>query len=385
MNGNMTQIEQYIDSHRTQFLELWRELVNFQAGSREFGRIETLIQWTKERLEEEGLECRLVPSGKAPVLVAVDGPKRTGKPILFCGHLDTVFPSGSYPDAPFRIQDGVAYGPGVLDMKGGVAMMVCIVKALRHIGFDRNPIKIVLCGDEETIHDGSTADEIIRQEAEGCLYALNMEVGRMDNCLSVGRKGSLDSLVTVKGKSSHAGNDFFSGRNAIVEMAHKILALQKINGQLEEVTVSPNVIQGGTVSNTIPDLCQIEVDARFTRTSDLEQLKQHITQACAQTHVEGTQTEVKFVNVLPVFERTDANLELLRQVNRAAELYGFPPFGEVIPGGSSDTSYIAMAGVPALCSCGVQGSGAHTMEECALVETFFQRSKVFAAVIAGLD
>ena len=140
MNGNMTQIEQYIDSHRTQFLELWRELVNFQAGSREFGRIETLIQWTKERLEGEGLECRLVPSGKAPVLVAVDGPKRTGKPILFCGHLDTVFPSGSYPEAPFRIQDGVAYGPGVLDMKGGVAMMVCIVKALRHIGFDRNPI-----------------------------------------------------------------------------------------------------------------------------------------------------------------------------------------------------------------------------------------------------
>lgn len=385
MKKQLVQIEEYFEGHRDELIEFWRELVNFQAGSREFGRIEELIRLTQKRLTEEGLHCKLVPSGKAPVLVAVDGPEREGKPILFCGHLDTVFSSDTFPDNPFDIRDGVAYGPGALDMKGGVAMMLYIVKALRHVGFDRNPIKIVLCGDEETIHDGSTADEIIRQEAEGCLFALNMEVGRMDNCLSVGRKGALDTVVTVHGRSSHAGNDYHSGRNAVVEMSHKIIALQGITDQLDGVTVSPNVVQGGAVSNIIPDQCRLVVDSRFTRVADLERLKGKISQVCAETCVDGTQTTVDFVNVMPVFERTEENLELLRRANRAAEEYGLPAFGEIVPGGSSDTSYIAMAGVPALCSCGVQGSGAHTKEECAFVETLFQRGKIFAAMIAEFN
>lgn len=385
MNKYLVQIEAYFDSHREQMIDFWQELVNFQAGSREFERIEELIHLTQNRLEEEGLSCRLIPSGKAPVLVAVDGPEREGKPILFCGHLDTVFSSDTFPDNPFVIRDGIAYGPGVLDMKGGVVMMLYIAKALRHIGFDRHPIKIVLCGDEETIHDGSTADEIIRQEAEGCLFSLNMEVGRMDNCLSVGRKGALDTVITVQGTSSHAGNDYYSGRNAVVEMSHKIIALHKISDQLDCVTVSPNVVQGGTVSNIIPDQCRLVVDSRFTRVADLERLKEKISQVCAETYVEGTRTTVDFVNVMPVFERTEQNLELLRRANRAAWEYGLPQFGEIVPGGSSDTAYISMAGIPALCSCGVQGSGAHTREECALVETLFQRSKIFAAMIAEFD
>ena len=382
MNEQLLQIEAYFEDHRDEMIGFWRELVNFQASSREFDRVEALTRLTQKRLTEEGLNCRLIPSGKVPVLVAVDGPKRAGKPILFCGHLDTVFPSGTFPDNPFDIRDGIAYGPGVIDMKGGVVMMLYIVKALRHIGFDRNPVKIVLCGDEETIHDGSTADEIIRQEAEGCLFALNMEVGRMDNCLSVGRKGALDTVITVQGKSSHAGNDYYSGRNAIVEMSHKIAALQSITMQMDCVTVSPNVVQGGAVSNIIPDECRLVVDPRFTRVADLECLKEKISQICAKTYIEGTQTTVDFVNVMPVFERTEKNLNLLQRANRVAEEYGLPAFGEIVPGGSSDTSYIAMAGVPALCSCGVQGTGAHTKEECAFVETLFQRGKIFAAMIA---
>lgn len=382
MEEYMAQIDHYIDSHRTELIDFWRELVNFQAGSKETYRIEALIRLTQQRLESEGLDCRLIPSGKAPVLVAVDGPERKGKPIFLCGHLDTVFPSGTYPDDPFIIRDGIAYGPGVLDMKGGVAMMLYMIKALRHIGFDRSPIKLLLCGDEEISHDGSTAAEIIRREAAGCLYAFNMEIGRMDNCLSVGRKGSLDCRVTVEGKSGHVGNDFLSGRNAIEEMAHKVIALQGLSRCKDGVVVSVDVIRGGTVSNAIPDFCQIEVDARFTRASDLEVIKRQISQVCAVTHVEGTRTTVEFVNDMPVFERSDANLDLLRRVNQVAEEYGFPTFGEAFPGGCSDISYVAMAGVPAVCSCGVRGSGAHTMEECAIVETLFERAKIFTAVIA---
>ena len=384
MEEYTVQISRYIDDHRAEMIDLWRELVNYQAGTKEVERVEHLIRLIHDRLSRDGFACRLIPSGQAPVLVATDGPEREGIPIFFCGHLDTVFPSGSYPDDPFIIQDGIARGPGVLDMKGGVVMMIYIIKALRSTGFDRNPIKLLLCGDEETSHDGSTGAEIIQREASGCLCSFNMEIGRMDNCLSIGRKGSLDCRITGHGKSGHAGNDFLSGRNAIEEMAHKVIALQGLTRYEDGLTVSVDTIRGGTVSNSIPDCCQVEVDVRFVRAVDLETVKQEISHICAVSHIDGTYTEVEFLNSIPVFEKRDSNLRLLRLVNQAAEEYDLPPFGEAFPGGSSDTSYVALTGIPAICSCGVQGKGAHTMEEEAVVETLFQRAKVFASAIVKL-
>ena len=169
MDENFKKIGAYVDACREEVIYFWQELVNFQAGSKEVGRVTQLIEQTKGRFEAEGFHCHLIPSAKAPVLVAVDGEERPGKPILFGGHLDTVFPNGAYPENPFFIdKNGMAHGPGVLDMKGGDVMMLYIVKALRHIGFDRHPIKIVLVGDEEIAHAGSGVEKIIEQEARGC-------------------------------------------------------------------------------------------------------------------------------------------------------------------------------------------------------------------------
>ncbi|WP_251319767.1 M20/M25/M40 family metallo-hydrolase [Flintibacter muris] len=387
MSDYAVKIGQYVDHCQDEMIDFWRELVNFQGCAKEPARMATLLQMVKRRLEQEGLLCRMIPSGDGiPVLCAVDGPERTGKPVLLCGHLDTVFPRDAYPENPFVIRDGIAYGPGTADMKGGTVMMLYIIKALRHIGYDRSPIKLLLCADEETGHVGSQAPEIIRREAAGCLCAFNLETGRMDDCIAIGRKGNLDCHITVRGRSGHVGNDFLTGRNAVAEMAHKVIALQALSRYEEEgIIVSVDVIQGGTVSNAIPDFCKIEVDARFDRASDLERLKRQISEVCGVTHIEGTQTTVDFVNDMPVFEKTQANLDLLDRINQAAVEYGLPPFGTAFPGGNSDVSYISQAGVPAVCACGVKGSGAHTMEECAIVDTLFQRTKMIAYVIAELE
>ena len=387
MSDYAVKIGQYVDHCQDEMIDFWRELVNFQGCAKEPARMATLLQMVKRRLEQEGLLCRMIPSGDGiPVLCAVDGPERTGKPVLLCGHLDTVFPRDAYPENPFVIRDGIAYGPGTADMKGGTVMMLYIIKALRHIGYDRSPIKLLLCADEETGHVGSQAPEIIRREAAGCLCAFNLETGRMDDCIAIGRKGNLGCHITVRGRSGHVGNDFLTGRNAVAEMAHKVIALQALSRYEEEgIIVSVDVIQGGTVSNAIPDFCKIEVDARFDRASDLERLKRQISEVCGVTHIEGTQTTVDFVNDMPVFEKTQANLDLLDRINQAAVEYGLPPFGTAFPGGNSDVSYISQAGVPAVCACGVKGSGAHTMEECAIVDTLFQRTKMIAYVIAELE
>lgn len=385
MSEIMKHVSQYVDTHQSELLAFWEELVNHQAGSREQARVAELMKNVARRFEAEGLECSLLPTGcEVPALLALEGGGRPGKPVLLCGHLDTVFPSDTYPENPFRIEDGIAYGPGVLDMKGGAAMSLSIVKALREAGFAERPIKILLCGDEEIGHAGSDVPDIIRRESEGCLCAFNLESGRMDNCLAVGRKGGLDCHVTVRGKSGHVGNDFLAGRNAIEEMAHKIIALQALSRYEEGVVVSVDVIRGGTVSNAIPDLCKIEIDARYSHAADLPVIVEQIEQVCAKTYIEGTETTVEFPMNMPVFERTEQNVALLEQVNRAAEQLGFPPFGEVFPGGNSDASYIHQAGIPVVCACGVQGSGAHTMQEQAVVDTIFQRTKIIALTIAQL-
>ena len=379
------QIGDYLDNHKEEFIEFWRELVDHQAGSYEIEAITALLEKIKSRLAKEGFACHFVPTAKAPVLVAMDGKERKGKPIMLCGHIDTVFPTGTFPEQAFSLAGNNVSGPGVVDMKGGVAMMLFMVKALRQIGYEQHPIKIVLCGDEENTHLGTNTPEILQKEAQECLLAFNMETGRMDNCLSVARKGAMDCHITVHGKSTHAGNFYYEGRNAIAEMAYKIPALQNLSDKKTGITVSVGVISGGTVANAVPDLCKIEVDCRFTKNAQIEKIKEQITEICQKTTIEGTITECEFIPPMPVFEEKQENLELLAKINKVAAAYGYEQFGAVRPGGSSDVSYITLAGIPAICSCGAKGEGAHTTDEHGFVEPTMERMKILTATIAEIE
>lgn len=367
-------------------LEFWKILVNMQGYSKETERVNRVIHFLRDVFTREGLSCRLVDTkGNADVLVAVDGADRPGRPVVLGGHVDTVFPEGTFPEDPFIIRDGIAYGPGVVDMKGGVVMMLYIVKALRILGFRDRPIKIILCGDEEILHVGAVTADILQEEARGALCAFNMETGRTDNCLTVGRKGGMDCHVTTHGVASHVGNDFLRGRNAIEEMARKIIPLQALTEYEKGVVVSVNVIRGGTVSNAIPDCCTAELDIRYNKISDGPVIRKKIEEVCARTYIEGTWTELDFVSSIPAFEDRKENRDLLAYVNRVAETCGIEPMGAAFVGGNSDASYLALSGVPTVCSCGVKGSFAHTRQEQGDVETLFQRTKLFAAAICALD
>ena len=386
MNTYVQEINDYIDRHREEMLEFWKTLVNMQAYSKETDGVNQVIHFLKEKFEEEGMTCTLVDSqGNADVLIAEDGIERPGRPVILSGHVDTVFPRGSFPENPFRIEKDTAYGPGVIDMKGGIVIMLYVVKALKRLGFQKRPVRIILCGDEEIGHAGSISDKIIVQKAKGALCAFNLEIGRPDNCLSVGRKGGVDCHVTVTGVASHVGNDFLKGRNAIAEMAYKIPLFQQLTEYEKGIVVSVNVIRGGTVSNTIPDTCTAELDIRFNKVADQEIVCRKIKEICEKTFIEGTETKAEFVSCIPAFEDRRENRELLAYVNRTAEKMGYEPMGAVFLGGNSDASFLAIAGVPTVCSFGVKGTGAHTKKECAFVPSLFERAKLIAAAVENLD
>ncbi|MCB7320420.1 M20 family metallopeptidase [Lacrimispora sp. 210928-DFI.3.58] len=386
MESYMEPIRQYIEAHREDMIRFWEKLVNMQGSSREKEKVNRVMDFLKESFEAEGLACRLEDSqGNANVLIVVDGPDRPGRPVILSGHADTVFPEGSYPEDPFRIEDGKAYGPGVIDMKGGITIMLYAVKALHYLGYGERPVKIILVGDEEIGHTGSISSRILMEEAKGGLCAFNMEIGRPDNCLTTGRKGGVDCHVTVHGVGGHVGNDFLKGRNAIAEMAYKIPLLQNLTRYEEGVVVSVDVIHGGTVSNVVPDLCEAELDIRYNRVSDMDPICQKVREVCSRTFIEGTRTEVEFLSPMPAFEETEANHRLLDYVNGVLTKNGFPPFGSIFVGGNSDASFLAAAGVPTVCSFGVVGTGAHTKEECAVVDSLFERTKMVTAAIMEIN
>ena len=128
-------IKDKVASYHEDMIEYWKDLVNYQAGSKEAELITALLQKVADRFTKEGFTATMLDTSCAiPMLRATLGDDRQGKPILFCGHVDTVFPSGSYPDQPFRIEDGKVYGPGCADMKGGVVMLLYVIKILTDLG-----------------------------------------------------------------------------------------------------------------------------------------------------------------------------------------------------------------------------------------------------------
>ncbi len=386
MKAPIEEINAFVDRNKEEMLLFWEQLVNRQAGSKEVERVNLIMHFLKKHFEREGIDCRLVDShGSADVLVAELNADVPGAPLLLSGHCDTVFPSGSYPEDPFHIEDGFARGPGVLDMKCGVAQIFYLMVALKHFGYRDRPVKAVLVGDEETSHYGGIADQILKEEAKGALCCFNMESGRLDHCMTVGRKGCLDCHITVRGVAAHAGNDYLKGKNAIVEMAKKLPLLQALTIYEEGLTVSVGTIKGGTVSNAVPDYCYAELDVRYKKQKQMDYVKEKMQEICDNTFIEGTTTQIEFVAPMPPFEETEANHELLSHINRVTKACGYEPFGAIYVGGGSDASYISSMGVPTVCSMSAEGSGAHTMEEKASVESFFQRWIIALASIMEID
>lgn len=386
MNEFLKQINDYIDQHQDEIISTWRDIVNLESYHGDAEGVNRCAARIREEFETEGFVCRNIPVGEGhgDVLTGVLGADRPGEPIIFSGHMDTVFPKGKLGDEPFHIEGDKAYGPGVLDMKGGIVIALYAVKALNHINYDKRPLKILFAGDEECLHYGANTADVMMEEGRGAACAFNMETGLVDNKLCVSRKGKTEIQIFVEGVEAHAGNDFSSGRNAIVEMARKIEDLANLTNLDVGTTVSVGVIHGGTMSGAVPKHCEIAVDMRATKVSEMDKVKSQAEKICAKTYIDGTRTTFKYTNEMLPFERSTMGMEFFQKVHDIALDSGLGDHPCKDLGGSSDAAYLTIAGVPTICSCGVRGQWNHTIREYALVDSMFERSKLWAGVIAQL-
>ena len=377
---------QFVDQHREEMVELWREVVMLESGPHEKAGIDAVAARFGKVLNEAGATIRSVEFEQAGnMLIAELGQEREKPGVIFLGHMDTAIAAGAAAERPFVIKEGKVYGPGVLDMKGGIVAVLFAIKALNAAGYDSRPIKVLLAGDEEVLHAKSTAPEQLVAESRGFAAAFNAETGFADNGIVVGRKGVARFMMEVHGVAAHAGNDPENGRSAILEMAHKIIGVQKLTDWDKGISFNVGVMQGGKTSTAVPDYARIDIDVRYKDPDDLPWILEQLQVVSKQTYVEGTTTKVVFMEGIKPMKTTDGVMKLFELVAKVSADNGFgAPYAKYV-GGASDSAYTVIAGVPTVCAVGVKGGRNHSPEEFAVVDSLFERAKLMIGCVLSMD
>ena len=290
---------------------------------------------------------------------------------VLVGHHDTVFPPGTFEG--FRRDELNVYGPGVLDMKGGLAIVRTALAALAEVGaLAALPIAVISVADEET---GSVdGRRVIEQVARDANAGLVFEAGRMTDAIVTRRKGTGKLVVTAVGKPAHAGNDLSLGINAIWALARFIDRVQALGAADGSVTVNVGLVAGGTAANTVPAEARCEIDLRITEPAQGDPLLAAIERAAREV---GEATGAKFsiaggLRRQPL-ERLPGTAALVERYAAAARLEGLQADEAPLVGGGSDANTLAALGVPAIDGLGPRGRLFHTPDEFAVIATFEPR------------
>ncbi|GAA0298433.1 M20 family metallopeptidase [Sphingomonas oligophenolica] len=309
------------------------------------------------------------------------GPTTARERLLVIGHVDTVHPIGTADGGlPVRRDGDRLYGPGLYDMKGGVyaAVRAMVDVALR--GESPRPITMLLSPDEEI--GSPTTRDLIEAIARTSAYALVVEPARAGGAFVTARKGVGWFNLDIEGRPSHAGTHHADGRSAIREAAHQILRLEGMTDYAAGTTVSVGQISGGTSANVVPGHCCLVADIRVTTPQEGERL----TAAIEGLRAQDPDAVLNISGGLnrPPYARSEGTAALYRHVQQIAERLGQTLSEVPMVGGGSDGNFTAALGLPTLDGLGVEGSGAHTLEEYCLVSSVAPRVALLRAMFETL-
>lgn len=368
-------IRRYIDGQRQAMLSLWEELVNTESGTSQIEGVNAVCGILRREMERAGIHTRVNHIDNAgDMLIGEWNTESEKAPLLLIGHMDTVFKEGAAAQNPFRIdENGMAHGPGVLDMKAGLVIALYAVKALIEAGFAERPIKFIFASDEENLHMRSNAKEVFAAEAVGALAAFNFETGYLDNRFVVGRKGGGPVAIHIHGVASHSGIAPEKGRSAVLEAAHKIVEIEAQNDIARGRLMNCGMVTGGLGENTIPDSCTIRIGIRFPNMAVRDEIFEILRRATEKNTVPDTTAELDLSRVMQCMDTTDGVMALFGHLKKTAADCGFGEIGCFRVGGLSDSGITVACGVPTVCGMGVRGEGNHTPGEYAEVESLYQR------------
>ncbi|MCP1463571.1 M20/M25/M40 family metallo-hydrolase [Pseudomonas sp. S3E17] len=378
------QIQADAEQYKAPALKLLERLVNIDSGSGYGPGLTQVSDIAVDELKQLGFTIERVPDATANSSHVIATLKGNGKAkILLMAHMDTVFKEGSAAERPFHIKDGRAYGPGVMDDKGGIVAGIYALKVLKNQGFkDYAQITFLLDASEETGSD--IASELIRNTAKAHDVTLNLEPGRPADGLVVWRKGSATAVVEVKGKAAHAGVAPELGRNAAMEAAHQILQLGKLGDEDKKTTINFTVINAGDRTNVIPDQATAKADVRAALPEEFDRIEKDLVRVSANKLIPETEVTTTLKRGLPPMPQTPESDKL---VAIAQGIYG--ELGKTLTiegsGGAADASLSAGVGTPTLDGFGIVGGNIHTPQEYAEVESVAPRIYLLSRMIMELS
>lgn len=331
--------------------------------------------------EVEGLPVAVerIPGrdGLGDSLILRAGVDNGEKAVALMSHLDTVHPVGtSAKDLPVRVEGDRLYGPGVYDMKGGAWLALQAFKEAARAGSARRPMVFLFTPDEEI--GSPTTRGLIEDIGRRSMAVLVTEPAREGGRIVTARKGVGRFEVKLEGRPAHSGSRHADGRNAIREAAHQILAVEGMTDYSRGITTTVALVGGGTAANVIPQHAWFSVDCRVTTLADGAMMEARILGLKA--HDPDVKLTIEGGMNRPPYEKTAEVAELYEKARAAAAKIGFDLQDCPMTGGGSDGNFTAALGIPTLDGLGIDGDGAHTLQEYALISSIAPRR----ALIKGL-
>ncbi len=372
-----------VDRLYEKYLKVWEDVCNIESPTDFKQGVDRVGDYFADMGKSLGMKVeRFAQKVSGDVVVITLNPESDKKPICLSGHIDTVFPVGSF--GPVRFDDEKIYGPGVCDCKGGVVAGFMAMEALKNCGYTDRPVILLLQTDEEKRSNPSNKATInyICERAKDSECLINLE-GHTKGEVCVQRKGIITYTFEVKGIGAHSSKSATEGANAILEASHKIIEIEKIKDP-DGITCSTNIISAGTTVNTVPDTCVFKVNVRFPTMKDLDYITKRMQEIADRVFVKGCKTTLTFDGHRLPMELCERNLEFVKKINEALVKYGLPTLTPSKRTGGSDAADFTAYGITCVDSLGAEGYHIHTTNEYAYKKSLSESAKRIVAITLNI-
>lgn len=376
MDALLKTLTVYLKDQEESMRSVLKRLVLIQSGTRNKAGVDRVCREIYDLFEPLSLERRILPQETYGDLLVVSVPSDKEKQrILLAGHMDTIFPADT-AFCGWREDETHFYGPGVIDMKGGLVVGLFALKALATLGLLKDlPLTWVFNSEEEI--GSPVSRSLFITEAKRSAMAFVLEAGGMKGQIATGRKGHLVLHLSARGRAGHAAQVVEGKKSAILDLAHVIIELEGLNGRFPGVSVNVGQTGGGIVPNSVPEEAWAAVDVRFPSSEGVAFFHSCLDDLLKRRLAEGMDLKTEVVERVPILEATEQNKALFNVIAGEAKQLGISVV-EQFRAGASDANTIAEAGTPVVDGLGPVGRYDHSDRECLVRESLFTRSALLA-------
>lgn len=372
----MDNIRGFFKQREDEIVKLTRMLAVMESPSNEKAAVDRLAEYISQELSLAGAHTEIIEQKEVGNFLRANWGDGEGQLLTLC-HMDTVWPLGEVARRPIIREGDNLLGPGVLDMKASIAILIFALKAIKELGLKpKNKVVALFNSDEEI--GSNFSRKLIEEEASRSQAVLCLEPSILGGALKTQRKGVGVFNIKIKGRASHAGSGHQKGISAIEELARQIIELHQLTDYEKGVTLNVGVVKGGSRSNVVAEEAEAEIDLRFLNMQDGQQVMEKILNL--KPYLRGAKVEIEGGINRPPLTKSPQNQKLYKRIKEIGESIGLK-IEEGLSGGGSDASFTSALGIATVDGLGADGDGCHSIDEYVLISSLTERAALLAELL----